>query len=206
MRWPTTSCTQRYNCRDWRGGNLWWVLICLTVWTQAWSATTERPEAAFRKHLRTVIAGADSFSDRFEAEVWLVDMSGRLERTLPGPNERITLLKLVHQEAKRAALNPELVLAVIQVESNFDRYALSVAGARGLMQIMPFWVDEIGSADDNLFHVDTNLRYGCTILRHYIDRERGNLVRALARYNGSLGQTWYPDRVFKSLRTRWYKQ
>ena len=182
------------------------MLVGFSVCAGSWAATTERPDAEFRGHLRVAIASAESFSDRFDAEVWLVDMSGRLERTLPAPEERIELLERVHREATRAALKPELVLAVIQVESNFDRYALSVAGARGLMQIMPFWVKEIGTADDNLFHKDTNLRYGCTILRHYLDRERGDLSRALARYNGSLGESWYPDRVFKALRAHWFEQ
>jgi soluble lytic murein transglycosylase-like protein len=92
------------------------------------------------------------------------------------------------------------------VESNFDRFAISSAGARGLMQVMPFWLDEIGRPDDDLFDIETNLRFGCTILRHYLDRERGDRVRALARYNGSLGQTWYPQRVFTALSQRWFQQ
>ena len=96
------------------------------------------------------------------------------------------------------------MLSVIQVESNFDRFAVSVAGALGLMQVMPFWLDEIGRPGDNLLDIRTNLRFGCTILRYYLDREQGHLSRALARYNGSVGKTWYPDRVFRALRTRWY--
>ena len=111
----------------------------------------------------------------------------------------------MHQEAKRANLEPELVLAVIDVESNFDRFAISVAGARGLMQVMPFWLDEIGRPDDNLFHVQTNLRMGCTILRYYLDREDGSLTRGLARYNGSVGKVWYPRRVLKKLNSKWYR-
>jgi soluble lytic murein transglycosylase-like protein len=160
----------------------------------------------FRAHLKAAITAADSFSDRFAAEVWLVDMAGRLGTTIAAPEERVRFLRTVHQEATRAQLQPELVLALIQVESNFDRFALSVAGAQGLMQIMPFWVDEIGTQEDNLFHLDTNLRYGCTILRHYLDREKGNMTRALARYNGSLGKLWYPERVFRALRRRWFRQ
>ncbi len=112
-------------------------------------------------------------------------------------------LGMVRYEAMRAGLDPPLVLAVIEVESRFRKYAVSRAGARGLMQVMPFWVREIGEPGHNLFHERTNLRYGCTILRHYLDRERGNLVNALGRYNGSLGRPEYPNRVLRALRERW---
>ena len=114
--------------------------------------------------------------------------------------------RLTHAEARRNNLPPGLVLAVIQVESRFDRFAISRAGARGLMQVMPFWLEEIGRPQDNLFHIRTNLRLGCTILRYYLDAENGDMVRALARYNGSLGETWYPQRVFTALRNHWYRQ
>ncbi|MDX1512712.1 MAG: lytic transglycosylase domain-containing protein [Gammaproteobacteria bacterium] len=166
----------------------------------------ERPDAELRALLIKAISEADSFEDRFDAEVWLTDMSTRLAAVVADPAERVEILRRVHQEATRARLEPELVLAVIQVESNFDRFAISSAGAQGLMQIMPFWLDEIGRPGDNLFHIRTNLRLGCTILRHYLDKENGHLSRALARYNGSTGQTWYPIRVFKALKTRWYAQ
>ena len=146
-----------------------------------------------------------SFEDRFDAEVWLTDMSRRLERQVKDPEERINLLTRIHSEATRADISPELVLSVIEVESNFDRYAVSVAGALGLMQIMPFWLDEIGRPDDNLLHVDTNLRYGCTILRFYLDKENGDLRRALGRYNGSLGKRKYPNKVIDKLTRKWFK-
>lgn len=168
-------------------------------------ATTERPDAELRELLRTAIASADSFHDRFDAEVWLMDMSRRLENMVADDAERIEILRLVHREATRTDLPPELVLAVIDVESKFDRFAISTAGAQGLMQIMPFWLEEIGRPRDNLFHLKTNLRLGCTILRYYLDAEHGNLARALARYNGSLGEYWYPSRVFTSLSERWYR-
>jgi soluble lytic murein transglycosylase-like protein len=109
----------------------------------------------------------------------------------------------VRYEAMRAGLDPHLVLAVIDVESKFRKYAVSNAGARGLMQVMPFWVDQIGEKGQDLFQERTNLRYGCTILRFYLDRERGNLVNALARYNGSLGRAEYPARVLAALQQRW---
>mgnify|MGYP001610496015 CR=1 FL=1 len=106
-------------------------------------------------------------------------------------------------EAVRAGLDPQLVLSVIQVESSFKKYAVSTAGARGYMQVMPFWAREIGVSDHNLFHLRTNLRYGCTILRHYLDIEKGNYFRALGRYNGSLGQPDYPDLVMSAWHGTW---
>ena len=136
-----------------------------------WSSTLERPDADMRTALQEAINSSDSFQDRFDAEVWLTDMSVRLQARVEDPEERLTILKRVHYEAKRAGLEPELVLALIQVESNFDRFAISSAGARGLMQIMPFWLDEIGRPGDNLFDIDTNLRFGCTILKIYLQRE-----------------------------------
>ena len=163
------------------------------------------PDPELRDVLRTAANDAPSFPDRFEAEVWLTDMSRRLARQVRDPEERIEILTLVHLEASRVNLPPELILAVIEVESNFDRYAVSVAGAIGLMQIMPFWLDEIGRPDDNLLHIDTNLRYGCTILRFYYDKENGDLRRALGRYNGSLGKRKYPNKVIDKLSKKWFQ-
>jgi soluble lytic murein transglycosylase-like protein len=172
----------------------------------AWAATQERPDDNMRESLLKAINSSDSFIDRFDAEVWLTDMSSRLATRIRDPDERLHILKLVHYEAKRAELDPELVLALINVESNFDRFAISSAGAQGLMQIMPFWLDEIGRPDDNLFDINTNLRFGCTILNIYLKRERGDMRKALARYNGSVGKNWYPARVYKALGSRWYRQ
>ncbi len=169
-------------------------------------APSAPPDEKLRALLERAVADSEGFEDRFDAEVWLMDMSARLSARLPEPQERIEILKSVHAEASRNNLQPELVLAVVDVESRFDRFAISRVGARGLMQIMPFWRDEIGRPDDNLFHVKTNLRYGCTILRYYLDAENGNVARALARYNGSLGRWEYPNRVFQALSTHWYKQ
>jgi soluble lytic murein transglycosylase-like protein len=170
------------------------------------AATTERPDSEMRELLLQAIDASDSFNDRFEAEVWLTDMSNRLKRKVKDPEERLLILKTAHYEASRADLPPELVLALIDVESNFDRFAISHAGARGLMQVMPFWLDEIGRPGDDLFDIHTNLRFGCTILKLYLERERGNRTRALARYNGSVGKVWYPQRVYKALGKRWYRQ
>ena len=168
-------------------------------------ATQERPDPALVELLRQAANDTESFTDHFDAQVWLTDMSTRLERQVADPQERIEILKLVHLESMRADLPPELVLAVIDVESNFDKYAISVAGARGLMQIMPFWLDEIGRPDDNLIHIGTNLRFGCTILKYYLDMENGDLKRALGRYNGSLGKRKYPNLVLDKLRLKWYR-
>jgi soluble lytic murein transglycosylase-like protein len=170
------------------------------------AATSERPDEEMRKTLIKAIESSDSFKDRFDAEVWLTDMSLRLEPRVKDPGERLTILKTVHYEAQRAELDPELVLAVIDVESRYDRFAISSAGAQGLMQIMPFWLKEIGRPDDNLFAISTNIRLGCTILKYYLNMEKGNLARALARYNGSVGKFWYPKLVFNALSSRWYKQ
>ena len=165
----------------------------------------EGPDPELREILRAAAGEIDTFPDRFEAEVWLTDMSRRLGKQVRDPEERIEILTLVHYEANRVDLPPELILAVIEVESNFDRYAISVAGAIGLMQIMPFWLEEIGRPDDNLLHVDTNLRYGCTILRFYYDKENGDLRRALGRYNGSLGKRKYPNKVIDKLSKKWFQ-
>jgi soluble lytic murein transglycosylase-like protein len=163
------------------------------------------PDPELRAALQAAANESEIFADRFDAEVWLTDMSRRLERQVKNPEERIRILKLVHLEANRAELSPQLVLAVIETESNFDRYAISVAGAIGLMQIMPFWLDEIGRPNDNLLHIDTNLRYGCTILKFYLDKENGDLRRALGRYNGSLGKRKYPNKVIDKLTTKWFQ-
>ena len=140
------------------------------------------------------------FASQQETDVWLIEMSRRLERRIPDAAYRADFLKTVHYEAKRAGLDPLLVLGVIEVESRFRKYAISTAGARGYMQVMPFWVNLIGVRENNLFHLSTNLRYGCTILRHYLDIEKGDLYRALGRYNGSLGKPKYPNLVHAAWR------
>ncbi|MFW2372824.1 MAG: lytic transglycosylase domain-containing protein [Gammaproteobacteria bacterium] len=180
-------------------GLLFAVSSCISV------AATPTQDPELRQRLIEAINTASSFQDRFEAEVWLLDMSTRLITYIQDNRERLQLLKNIHREAKRAELQPELVLAVIDIESRFDRFAVSRAGAQGLMQIMPFWLNEIGHPDDNLLEINTNLRMGCTILKYYLDKENGDLRRALARYNGSLGSTVYPDKIFETLRIRWFR-
>jgi soluble lytic murein transglycosylase-like protein len=170
------------------------------------STREQRPDPELRAALVNAVNSSDSFTDRFHAEVWLMDMSKRLAKRVPETASRLELLKSIHYEATRAKLPPEMVLAVIEVESNFNQWAISVVGAQGLMQIMPFWLNEIGRDGDNLFSVKTNLRFGCTILKHYLKKEKGNWTRALARYNGSLGRFKYPNKVFKKLSKNWFRR
>ena len=181
------------------------LLLCCFLSPLGLTATAlDQEQQELRSFLQDTISTSDSFNDRFDAEVWLVDMSGRLERYIKDPRQRLSLLRSVHREAKRANLKPDLVLAVIEVESHFDRFSVSRSGARGLMQIMPFWKKEIGHPDDNLFHPRTNLRYGCRILQFYLKKEKGNWMNALARYNGSYGKYWYPERVMNAWKKHWY--
>ncbi|MCP5160285.1 MAG: lytic transglycosylase domain-containing protein [Hahellaceae bacterium] len=179
------------------------MMACLLHLSAA-GASIEAPDPELRAILQQTVNDQSVFADRFDGEVWLVDMSGRLSKFLKDPYERLNFLRLVHQESMRAEIDPELVLAVIQIESRFDRFAISSVGAQGLMQVMPFWKDEIGRPDDNLTNMATNLRYGCTILKHYLKKERGNLTRALARYNGSLGKTWYSEKVLDAWQKYWF--
>ena len=147
----------------------------------------------------------DSRTD-LDALTWLSNMSQKLERRIPNPYYRIRLLKAVSSESERAGLDPQLVLAVIDIESNFNRHALSHAGAQGLMQVMPFWKEIYGTVEDDLYNPLVSLRYGCTILRHYIDKYP-NVTQALAAYNGSRGKDIYPNKIFKRLASRWqFKQ
>ena len=145
-----------------------------------------------------------AFRDREDAHRWLFEMSRRLEKRIPDREQRFDLLRTAHFEALRAGLDPQLVLGIIDVESRFRKYAVSRAGARGFMQVMPFWMQLIGRRDDNLFHLRTNLRYGCVILRHYLDLEKGDLYRALGRYNGSLGKPQYPTQVVRAWQRDWH--
>ena len=179
---------------------LYLTLLLALAATGITHAATDEEQAELRQFLEQTIDASDSFEDRYDAEVWLVDMSARLNRYMDDAPERLNLLKAVHREARAANLKPDLVLALIQIESRFDRYAVSRVGAQGLMQVMPFWKNEIGRASDNLTEVDTNLRYGCRILQFYLAREKGNLAKALARYNGSVGKTWYSELVLDA----WY--
>ncbi len=180
--------------------------LCLWIIIPSAIAATEAVDPRLKQLLEQAINSPNEFEDRFDAQVWMNDMNQRLSKFIEDPEERISILKTLHYEAKRANLEPELVLAVVEVESRFDRFAISLSGARGLMQVMPFWLDEINLSDKNLFKIRTNLRMGCTILRYYLDMESDDLGPALARYNGSYGKTRYPEKVIQALHKHWFKQ
>lgn len=182
-----------------------WLWLLVFIATAPAAATVRQaPEPELRELMQRTVAEAESFQDRFDAEVWLLDMSTRLKRYVSDPQERLTLLRLVHQEASKAGLKPDIVLALIHAESHFDRFAISSVGAQGMMQVMPFWKAELGRPQDNLTDNATNLRYGCTILSYYLKKENGNINRALARYNGSLGKPHYPAKVIGFWQDFWY--
>ena len=160
-------------------------------------------KAMMQKSISDSAAPRLFFATEIEGRVWMDEMSERLKSRMPTKSVREDFLRTVHYEASRAGLDPQLILGLIQVESGFKKYAVSSVGAKGFMQVMPFWVRSIGAPDHNLFHLRLNLRYGCTILRHYLDIERGDLYRALGRYNGSLGQPQYPNLVVGAWRKNW---
>jgi len=170
---------------------------------QKYEPLSDSVRAALSRSIADQAPQRSSFRDPMESIEWLTEMSQRLEKRMPNRENRLEFLRAVHYEATRAGLDPQLVLGLVQVESGFKKYAVSSAGARGFMQVMPFWVKLIGSGEDNLFHLRTNLRYGCTILRHYLDIERGDLFRALGRYNGSLGRPEYPNLVRGAWQGQW---
>ena len=160
--------------------------------------------ASVRASLARAVTERSAIDERdLDLRAWVRAMTRRVIAKFPDEESARHFLALVRYEAMRAGLDPHLILAVIDIESKFRKYAVSRAGARGLMQVMPFWVTEIGEPGHNLFTERVNLRYGCTILRHYLDRENGHLANALARYNGSLGQAEYPSRVLRALREKW---
>ncbi|MCA6218848.1 lytic transglycosylase domain-containing protein [Ideonella sp. B7] len=187
--------------------------VCLSAgWRPAWAGAQveERLADAVRTALSAAVAdGAppkprfDTIEDRLAYLRWLGAMSDRLKRQKSELQTRVEFLETLWYESKRAGLEPALVLGLVQVESNFRKYAISVAGARGYMQVMPFWMRQIGDGDvSRLFHMQTNLRFGCVILRHYLDVEKGDLFMALGRYNGSRGRAEYPNMVLGA-RKRW---
>lgn len=186
-----------------------WLIVLLAMFTataaqsgaQKYEPLSASVQAALSRTVSDRAPTTSSFQDSLAAVDWLSEMSRRLEKRIPDREGRLEFLRSVHYEATRAGLDPQLVLGLIQVESGFKKYAVSTAGARGYMQVMPFWARLIGDGDaSRLFHLQTNLRFGCVILRHYIDTERGDLFLALGRYNGSRGRAEYPNMVFAARR------
>lgn len=190
-----------------------WQKICfiVLVFTASFCQAGNQKEEQLSNSVRALMQKSISdlgapklmFASNVEGQTWLIEMSDRLKKRLPDQAYREDFLRSVHYEATRAGLDPQMVLGLIQVESGFKKYAVSSVGARGYMQVMPFWVKSIGAPDHNLFHLKLNLRYGCTILRHYLDIEKGDLYRALGRYNGSLGKPQYPNLVLGAWRKNW---
>jgi soluble lytic murein transglycosylase-like protein len=180
-------------------------LLSIPVWAgaQKQEELAASVQAALHSSISDLASPEPIFPSLDEKLRWLNAMVPRLAKKIPDTHARIDLLKTVYYEAQRAGLDPQMVLGLIQVESGFRKYAVSSAGARGYMQVMPFWVRQIGTPDQDLFHLRTNLRYGCTILRYYLDIEKGDVYRALGRYNGSLGQSEYPNAVRAAWQNNW---
>jgi soluble lytic murein transglycosylase-like protein len=183
------------------------LILCLPAIAAAGNQIEERLADSMRQRLHAQVSDRAAASLHFrsaeDGNRWLATMEKRLESRMPDRKQRLELLRTVHYEALRAKLDPQLVLGVIEVESAFRKYAVSKAGARGYMQVMPFWIKQIGQPKHNLFHMRTNLAYGCAILRHYVDMEDGDYYRALGRYNGSLGYSQYPRAVLVAWKIRW---
>jgi len=180
-------------------------LFCaaLTASVPAFAQKFLAPSPELIALVQNAAADHTSFKDKYDAQVWLMTMSNRLAPTVPDLQKRMALLELIHEEAARAGVSPELVLSIINVESDFDRFAVSHAGAQGLMQIMPFWLKLSGQPHGNLFHETTNLRLGCTILKYYLERSHGDIREALQRYNGATVGIDYSDKVLRALSIKW---
>jgi len=190
-------------------GNISFFLRCAYLCTalvmligMSGAARADKIDAALVEALYQATRNIQEQKTDLDSLVWLSSMADKIKQRVPNPFYRIRLLNAVYAEAKLAGLDPQLVLAVIDIESNFNRYAKSGAGAEGLMQVMPFWKDVHGDASDDLYHPLTNLRYGCTILRYYLDKYP-TIHDALAGYNGSLGRSKYPKKVLGKLARQW---
>jgi soluble lytic murein transglycosylase-like protein len=193
------------------GAASWWVTPAAHAGGQLEEPLIDSVRTALSSAIANSAPPVPAFVDtdaRLKYLRWLGTTSHRLQRRKPDFNERKEFLQTVWYETKRAGLDTGLVLGLIQVESAFRKFAVSPVGARGYMQVMPFWTRVIGNGDpSSLFHMQTNLRFGCVILRHYLDRERGDLFMALGRYNGSRGKPQYPDAVFAaSKQWEWKEQ
>lgn len=191
-------------CNINRWAAVWLAAALLAPPAQGAARAPDEVPAALVDTLTAMTSRAQLSPQMEQQSAWLETMQPRLAPFLDEPETGLALLQRIRQEARLAGLSPQIVLAVIQVESAFKADAVSSAGALGLMQVMPFWKNVIGRPEDNLLDPGLNLRYGCTILAHYLQRENGDLTRALARYNGSLGKTWYPERVMRAWIDRWW--
>lgn len=180
------------------------VAVCLVSGLASIAHANQQRDPALEPLLRAALHdGKDCFIDRFDREVWFTAMEPKLRKLVPDTEERTLILERVYCESKRLHLPAGLVMAVIEIESRFDRWAVSSAGAVGLMQVMPFWPKQLGMTNAELVRVPENIRMGCTILKYYLDREKGDYTKALARYNGSVNRRKYPDKVLTRLADRW---
>ena len=181
------------------------ILLCATHigWAQADEVLSASTRGALQHQISDLTSPKLGVASQGETDIWLNEMSRRLQKHIPDSKKRTDFLSTVRYEAKRAGLDPQLVLGLIEVKSGFNQRTVSPAGAQGYMQVMPFWVKQIGTPDHDLFNIRTNLRYGCTILRHYIDIEKGDLYRALGRYDGSIGKTEFPNKVRAAWHNHW---
>lgn len=177
------------------------LLLLALVTLPSWADRQQDP--ALGRFLQKTLKEAPCFEDKFEQKVWLAAMEPKLTKVVKNEAERAEILHHVFCEARRLQLPPGLVMAVIDVESRFDRWAVSSAGAVGLMQVMPFWPNQLGMNNHELVRTPQNIRMGCTILKFYLDREKGDYTKALARYNGSVGRRNYADLVLTRLANRW---
>ena len=179
--------------------------LCIAFWVLCAPslAAGRQEEPELGRLLQQALEASQCFEDKFAEQVWLAAMQPKLVKLVKDPYERSQILHHVYCESQRLNLPPGLVMAVIDVESRFDRWAVSSAGAVGLMQIMPFWPRQLGMTNQELVRIPQNIRMGCTILKFYLDREKGDYTRALARYNGSVGRRTYSDLVLGRLANRW---
>jgi len=178
-------------------------VVVLASGSYAFATMAEEPDPVLVARLARAMADDAGQSDHFDAEVWLLSTAPKIARFVADEQERLQILDTVYQQARRNGIDADLILAVMHVESAFDRFAISKVGAQGLMQVMPFWRNEIGRPQDNLTDVVTNIRYGSTILAHYLEVSKGDLIEALARYNGSRGRLHYPELVVYRYRGTW---
>jgi soluble lytic murein transglycosylase-like protein len=181
----------------------WLVLPLMFILQISIASEQKTPNQFTRQILQETAENSSGFVDEFDAAVWMVAMNSTLKRYVKDQQIRADILRFAHREASRHDIDPQIILSVMHVESLFDQFAISRVGAQGIMQIMPFWKKELNEPDANLFNLETNIRFGCLILKTYLKIEKGNMARALGRYNGSLGKRKYPDKVFLRLKKYW---
>ena len=182
------------------------LLLCVALASPGPALADAQRDPELQAVVAQAIEGAECFPDKYDSAVWYTLMEPKLRRIVKDRDERLQILKTVYCETHRDGaqrLPPGLVLAVMDIESRFNRWAVSSAGAVGLMQVMPFWPEQLGMKRHQLTHIDHNLRMGCAILRHYLTRERNDVRKALARYNGSIGRREYPDLVILRWTNQW---